>query len=78
MLADCLWTEWMYSRCSATCGEGTRTAFRKVKKPAAVDDNGKVLGKQCVDHGSKQETCNIQACSTQDGNTKCSQKNDIK
>ena len=61
-----MWTDWMYTHCSVTCGNGTRTAFRKVRKHA----NEKLNGTECVGASTEVETCKLEPCPTPTGNSK--------
>lgn len=49
------WSEW--ESCSASCGGGTRTRFRKCDSPVA--DYG---GSYCVGDDKEVDTCNEQPC----------------
>ena len=51
-LGDCIWSEWMDTACSKTCGQGTKTIRRFVRKPEEIVNGGNCDGstekiKQC-------------------------------
>ena len=54
---DCQWENWTkWSKCSATCGDGTREFVRKVRQRAI---NG---GKKCDGASRKTENCAVDPC----------------
>ncbi|KAK6167466.1 hypothetical protein SNE40_021487 [Patella caerulea] len=51
------WSNWTYTSCSVTCGQGVRTRFRHCKNPTPA--NG---GAYCEGHVSDAINCNQQEC----------------
>ena len=43
-LGDCIWSEWLNTDCSVTCGEGTTTLRRFLRKPAEIENGGNCDG----------------------------------
>ncbi|XP_050404334.2 uncharacterized protein LOC126820417 isoform X1 [Patella vulgata] len=51
------WSTWSNTRCSVTCGQGTRTRFRHCNNPTPA--NG---GTGCIGKGSGNIDCNLEEC----------------
>ena len=51
-LGDCIWSEWLDTDCSVTCGKGTKTLRRIERKPAEIEDGG-----TCSGSNEKIEPC---------------------
>ena len=52
---DCQWSEWSPAECSVTCGNGTKTKFRKKR----VEEQN---GGNCTGSSNETEACNLQGC----------------
>ncbi len=56
----CLWSEWSdWASCSAKCGPGVKSRFRKVTTPESV-------GGSCDGVSEDKMECTVEACSTMD------------
>ena len=54
---DCVWGQWTgWGSCSVTCGGGTQTSMRTIKKEA---ENG---GNNCVGKSIRDQPCNTNGC----------------
>ena len=51
-LGDCVWSEWLDTDCSVTCGKGTKTQRRFVRKPCEIENGG-----TCDGLNEKTEPC---------------------
>ena len=48
----CIWSEWIDSDCSVTCGVGMKVSRRYIRFPAEIDADG-----TCDNVTRKSETC---------------------
>ena len=51
-LDNCVWSEWLDTDCSVTCGKGTKTQRRFVRKPCEIESGG-----TCDGSSEKIEPC---------------------
>ena len=51
-LDNCVWSEWLDTDCSVTCGKGTKTQRRFVRKPCEIENGG-----TCDGSNEKTEPC---------------------
>ena len=55
-IVHCVWNDWIYDKCSKSCGTGTRNKTRTEKIAAAHG------GDPCDGVASDVETCTVQEC----------------